>query len=336
VRGLRRRILLIAAAISTALLFGTVGFVIIEGYSWFDAFYMSVTTVSTVGYKEVHELHPSGRVFNSVLILFGVTSLFFAVGVMTQTIIELELTGYFSKRRVKRMIAKLNDHYIVCGFGRVGRAAAAELKRAGAPFIILDRNEAKVERAMHDDMLAAVGDSTFDNNLRDVGIERARGLVAALATDSDNLFLVLSAKALNPKLNVATRVIEEEAEQKFRRAGADAVFMPYNMAGSRLAQSILRPHVVEFLELATAESEMKVSIEQVKVGSHSAFVDQSIRQMQLRKQIGVIVLAVRRAYGQMVFNPDPDTVIQPGDFLIAMGSDQQLQGLTAMLSEAAS
>ena len=138
---------------------------------------------------------------------------------MTQTIIELELTGYFPKRRMKRMIDKLKDHYIVCGFGRVGRAAAAELKRAGVPFIIMDRNEAKVERAMHDDMLAALGDSTFDNNLRDVGIERAKGLVAALATDADNLFLVLSAKSLNPKLNVATRVIEEEAEQKFRRAG---------------------------------------------------------------------------------------------------------------------
>jgi voltage-gated potassium channel len=336
VPGLRRRVILIASAISTALLVGTVGFVLIEGFPWFDAFYMSLTTITTVGYMEVHPLHPAGRVFNSFLILFGVTSLFFAVGAMTQTIIELELTGYFPKRRVKRMIAKLNDHYIVCGFGRVGRAAAAELQRAGVPFIILDRSEAKVERAMHDHMLAALGDSTFDNNLRDVGIERARGLVAALATDADNLFLVLSAKSLNPKLHVASRVIEEEAEQKFRRAGADAVFMPYNMAGSRLAQSILRPHVVEFLELATAESELKVSIEQVKVGSHSELIDKSIRQIQLRKQVGVIVLAVRRADGQMVFNPDPDTVIQAGDFLIAMGSDQQLRDLNSLVEETAS
>jgi voltage-gated potassium channel len=334
--GLRRRIFMIAVWLATVLLIGTFGFVVIEGFPWFDALYMAVTTITTVGYMEVHPLHTAGRIFNTFLILIGVSTLFFAVGVMTQSIIELELTGYFPKRRMKRMIEKLNDHFIVCGFGRVGRAAAAELKRAGVPFIILDRAEAKVERAMQEGMIAALGDSTFDNNLRDVGIERARGLVAALATDADNLFLVLSAKSLNPHLHVASRVIEEEAEQKFRRAGADAVFMPYNMAGSRLAQSILRPHVVEFLEVATAESELKVSIEQVKVGSHSEFVDKSIRQMELRKQVGVIVLAVRRADGQMLFNPDPDTLIQPGDYLIAMGNEEQLRNLTTLVAEVAS
>jgi voltage-gated potassium channel len=334
--GLRRRITMIAVGLATVLLIGTVGFAVIEGFPWFDALYMSVTTITTVGYMEIHPLHMAGRIFNTFLILIGVSTLFFAVGVMTQTIIELELTGYFPKRRMKRMIEKLKDHYIVCGFGRVGRAAAAELRRAGAPFIILDRSETKVERAMQEGMIAALGDSTFDNNLRDVGIARARGLVAALATDADNLFLVLSAKSLNPQLHVASRVIEDEAEQKFRRAGADAVFMPYIMAGSRLAQSILRPHVVEFLEVATAESELKVSIEQVKVGGHSEFVDRSIRQMQLRKQVGVIVLAVRRADGQMLFNPDPDTLIQPGDFLIAMGNEEQLRNLTTLVAEVSS
>lgn len=331
---LRARILVIVGAIASVLLIGTVGFVVIEDYSWFDAFYMALTTVSTVGYGEIRHLHTAGRIFNSFLILVGVTAIFLGVGAMTQTIIELELTGYFPKRRMKRMIEKLKDHYIVCGYGRVGRAAVTELQRAEVPFIVLDRNEAKVERAIHTGVIATLGDSTLDEHLRAVGISRAKGLIAALATDADNLFLVISAKTLNPMLNVASRVIEEEAEPKFRRAGADAVFMPYNMAGSRLAQSILRPHVVEFLEVATAESEMKVSIEQVKVGGGSEFVDKSIRQLQLRKQVGVIVLAVRKQDGQMVFNPDPDTLIQSGDYLIAMGSDSQLRDLTALVAEA--
>jgi voltage-gated potassium channel len=330
---LRRRVVFIIGAIVLTLLFGTAGFVVIEGWPPFDAFYMTLTTMTTVGYREVHDLSQGGRIFNSFLIFFGVTTLFLAIGGMTQTIIELELGGYFPKRRTRRMIEKLKDHYIVCGFGRVGRAAAAELLRAGVPFIVMDRNDVKIERAMRLGMLAALGDSTLDVNLREVNIHRARGLIAALATDADNLFLVISAKTLNPTLNVSTRVIEEEAAEKFRRAGADAVFMPYNMAGSRLAQSILRPHVVEFLELATAESELKVSIEQVRVPHE--YDARSLKDLQLRNRVGVIVLAIRKASGNMLFNPDAEDRIEPGDFLIAMGSEEQLRRLGMLLAESA-
>ena len=331
---IRRRMALVVAAVGASLLIGTVGFVVIDGYPLFDAFYMAVITVATVGYSEIRPLSPAGRVFNSFLILFGVTALLFGVGAMTQTIIELELSGYFPKRRMKKMIENLKDHYIVCGFGRVGRGAAAELKRSGAPFIIIDRSDAKVDRAMRSGLLAALGDATLDATLREVGIAKARGLIAALATDADNLFLTISAKTLNPTLNVAARVVEDEAEQKFRRAGADAVFATYTITGSRLAQAILRPHVVQFLEIATMESGLKVSIEQVRVGESSEFVSKSLRQIQLRREVGVIVLAIRRASGDMLFNPDPEAEIRAGDFLIAMGTEDQLTRMNQLMAEA--
>src|SRR3954451_13210706 len=244
---LTRRFLLIGAAIATTLSVGTVGFAVIDKFPLFDAFYMALTTMTTVGYGEIHPLSHAGRVFNSFLIVFGVTILFIAIGAMTQTIIELEFGDALGKRRNKRMIDKLKDHFIICGFGRVGRGAADELKHAGVPFVVVDLNPERVERAMLAGMLAVNADSTRDETLRQVGIDRARGLVAALATDADNLFVLLSAKGLNPNLYVATRAAEEGAEQKMRRAGDDAVFAPYTMTGHRLAQFMLRPHVVQFL-----------------------------------------------------------------------------------------
>jgi voltage-gated potassium channel len=331
---IRRRLALVAGAIIALLLIGTAGFVLIDDYPVFDGFYMSLMTITTVGYMEVHPLSTPGRVFNSFLIFFGVTTLLLSIGAMTQTTIELELGGYFPKRRMKRMIENLKDHYIVCGFGRVGRGAAAELKRSGVPFIIIDRSETKVDRAMHEGLLAALGDATLDPTLREVGISKARGLIAALATDADNLFLTISAKTLNPVLNVATRVVEEEAEAKFRRAGADAVFATYTITGSRLAQSILRPHVVHFLDVATMDSGLKISIEQVRVSENSEFVSKSLRQTQLRRDVGVIVLAIRRASGEMLFNPDPEAELRVGDYLIAMGTEDQLAKMNQLMAEA--
>src|SRR5579864_7700608 len=249
---LLRRLAFIATLIAVTLATGTVGFTVIEGYSPFDAFYMTLITITTVGYAEIHPLSHAGRIFNSFLIFFGVTTLFFAIGAMTQSIIELELGEYFGKRRHRRMIDKLDRHFIICGYGRVGRNAAHELQRSGVPFVIVDRNPERTERAMQAGMLAVAADSTRDETLRSIGVERARGLVSALATDADNLFVILSAKNLNPKLYVATRAGEEEAEDKLRRAGADAVFAPYTTAGYRLAQAVLRPHVFHFFEIGRA------------------------------------------------------------------------------------
>jgi voltage-gated potassium channel len=214
----------------------------------------------------------------------------------------------------------------------VGRGAAAELERARVPFVVVDIAPERVERAMLAGMLAVNADSTRDETLHQVGIERARGLVAALATDADNLFVLLSAKGLNPHIYVATRAAEEEAEAKMRRAGADAVFAPYSIAGHRLAQSLLRPHVVQFLDFTTKDIGRDIAMEQVQVSGSSGLVSRSIKELQIGRDLGVIVMAIRHADGQMVFNPPADSVIKGGDYLIVMGRQESLRTLEELLA----
>ncbi len=331
---LKRRFLYIALAIVLALGSGTAGFVLIEGYPPFDAFYMTLTTMTTVGYREIHELSRAGRIFNSALIICGVTVMFFAIGAMTQAVLEMELPELFGRRRVKRMIEKLENHYILCGFGRVGRAAAWELQRGGVPFLVIDRNPERIERAVRAGMLALNGDSTRDQTLEEAGVARARGLIAALATDADNVFVILSAKNMNPRLLVAARAGEEEAEEKLRRAGADVVFAPYSNAGHQLALSLLRPHVVQFLDVATRSIGLEAGIEQVRVTAGSELASRSLKQLQVRRELGVIVLAIRKAAGQMQFNPPAEAVIEADDYLIVMGEQDNLRRLERLLTEA--
>lgn len=327
-----RRLAIIAIAVAITLAGGTLGFALIEHYPVFDAFYMTLTTVTTVGYGEIHELSRAGRIFNSFLIFFGVSLMLLAIGAMTQTLIELELDQFFGKRRIKSMIEKLDGHVIVCGFGRVGRGAADELRQAGASFVVVDRDEEKVERALKQGMLAVLADASRDETLRDVGIDRARGLIATLASDADNLFLILSAKALNPKLHLSVRVAEVASEAKLRRAGADFVFAPYNSTGHRMAQALLKPHVQQFLDFTTQNVGLDAGIEQVKVAERSTFAESSLAEMQVRRELGVIVLAIRKDSGEMLFNPPADAKIRGGDYLIVMGRPDGLRKLEQMLT----
>jgi voltage-gated potassium channel len=329
---LRRRILLIVGAIAASLAFGTVGFVLIEHVDTFSAFYMTLVTITTVGYNEMFPLSHAGRVFNSFLILFGVTSMLLAIGGMTQTVIELELSQFFGKRRIRKMIDALEDHYIVCGYGRVGRGSAQELKRAGASFLVMDQDEDSVEAAIRAGMLAVLGDANRDENLIDAGIRKAKGLIATLSSDADNLFLILSAKSLNPKLQVSARVTEEQAEQKMRLAGADYVFAPYDMTGYRMAQALMKPHVFQFIDFTSKNLGLDVSMEQMQVGPQTE--PRSLGQLQIRRDLGVIVLAIRKAGGHMIFNPPAEAAIEAGDYLVVMGEQANLQKLENLLAEA--
>jgi voltage-gated potassium channel len=326
---LTRRFLFVALAITAVLAIGTAGFMLIEGFSFFDALYTSLLTMTTVGYGD--NLHYGGRIFNSFLLVVGVTTILVAIGAMTQTVIEVEFGEALGKRRNKRMIEKLENHFIICGYGRVGRGAASELQQAGVPFVVVDIDHDRVEKAITAGMLAVAADSTRDETLRGVNIARAKGLVCALATDADNLFVLLSAKFLNPKIYVATRAAEESAEEKMRRAGADAVFAPYAITGHRLAQALLRPHVVQFLDFTTQAAGLNVVIEQVRVSGHSDLVSKSIRELQIGRQFGVIVLAIHKGDGGMLFNPPADTAISAGDFLIVMGQQDRLHTLEGIL-----
>ena len=332
---LRRRLILIAVALALVLSGGTVGFMLIEHYPVFDAFYMTLTTVTTVGYAEIRGLSHAGRVFNSFLILVGVTTIFLAVGAMTQTLIELELNQFFGKRRVRSMIDKLEGHFILCGFGRVGRGAAEELRRAGVSFVVIDHNDERVERAIKAGMLAVHADASRDETLRDVGIVRAKGLIATLASDADNLFVILSAKTLNPNLQLSVRIAEESSEQKMRRAGADFVFAPYNTTGHRMARAMLKPHVLQFLDF-TEQQGVDVEIEQVRVTGQSAFAGRSLAEVNIRNKNGVVILAIRKATGEMLFNPAPEVKMSAGDYLIAMGDASHLQKLEQLLMGAVS
>jgi voltage-gated potassium channel len=329
-----RRLLLITGLIGIILIAGTTGFVVLEHYSWFDAFYMTLTTITTIGYQELRPLDHVGRIFNSFLIIVGVSAIFVSVGAMTQTIIELELQDRYGKRRKKRMINNLKNHFIVCGFGRVGRNASYEFQHAKASFVVLDRNEQRVVKATNAGMLAIAADATQDDSLREAGVLRARGLIAALPSDAENLFIILSAKTLNPGLTIVTRVSEEEAGEKLRRAGADTVFTPYAMAGRQLADALLRPHVVEFLDFARSDIGPKVTMEQVCVAPGTESAGKTFGQLLELRKSGVIVLAVRKQGGETTFNPPAEFEISAGDFLIVIGERPSLQKLEQALTSA--
>jgi voltage-gated potassium channel len=315
----------IALALAALTLIGMAGFHYIEGWSWFDGFYMVVTSFSTIGYQEVHPLSHAGRVFNVVLVLCGVSLVFLGIGSLTQALLEFSLRSFFGRRRMEREIDRLTDHYVICGAGRVGRSAARELARKPVPFVIVEANETKAAKFPHD-WLTLIGDATQEQTLRQAHIERARGLVAATTTDATNLYIVLTARSLNPRLKIIARASEEDAEKHLLKAGADSVVSPYHFAGQRIAQSFLRPHVVSFLDTATTHLGMDLEIGEIQVGTNSEFAGKTVGSSRIRQERGVIILAIKRGQG-MHFNPSPDDLIEPGDYLIAMGQAGQLRQL---------
>jgi voltage-gated potassium channel len=320
-----RRIIL---ALSLVVLVGTAGFHYIEGWSWFDGFYMVVTTLTTIGYQETHPLSHAGRVFNLCVIVMGVSLVFLGIGALTQALLEFELRSFFGRRKMEREIDRLTGHYIICGAGRVGRSAARELARRSVPFVVIDHNEAKAARYAQD-WLLLLGDATKEQTLREAHIERARGLVAATTTDATNLYIILTARELNPKLKIIARASEEDAEKHLLKAGADFIVSPYSFAGQRIAQTFLRPHVVSFLDTATTHLGMDLEIGEISVGPGSGFAGKTIETSRIRQERGVIVLAIKRGQG-MRFNPSPDDRIEAGDFLIAMGEPSQLRQVEQM------
>jgi voltage-gated potassium channel len=319
----------VGAAIGATMVIGTLGFVFIADYPWLDAVYMAIMTMTTVGYGEIRPLSQAARIFNTFYMLLGVSMLLLALGVMTQTIIEIQFGNLLAKRRNRKMIDQLENHYIVCGFGRVGRGAASELQQAGVKLVIIDRREDRVDWAMRNGFLACLGDSTRDETLKEVRLDKAAGLIAALATDAENLFAVISAKTLNPRIRVAARAAEEEAERKMRQVGADSVFAPYVMTGTRLAQSLLKPHVHQFLDFATTSIGLNVRIEQLEVQRGSDLTGRTLADLRIRSEFKVIVLAIRRADGNMLFNPPADAIIDAKDYLIVMGEPDPLRRLEA-------
>jgi voltage-gated potassium channel len=325
------RKLQVALLLVTAIaVLGATGYHFIEGWSWFDSFYMVVTTLATVGYMEIHPLSPLGRAFNIAVIVFGVGAVFFSIGALTQTLMEVELDRALGRRKMARDIEKIEGHYIICGAGRVGRSAAREFERNKVPFVIIESREAKAEEKA-DEWLTLVGDATQEKVLRLARIEHARGIVAATTTDATNIYIVLTARAINPKLKIIARASEEEAEKHLKTAGADVVVSPYGFAGHRIAQSFLRPNVVDFLDIAVSRhAHEELVIEEVRVDSKSRLAGKTIGTSYIHRDMGIMILAIRRQDGQPRFNPTADETILAGDNLIVMGEAAKMSQLESV------
>lgn len=325
-----RQILFLFPLMAGVLAFGTLGFRWVEGWEWFDSFFMALITLSTVGYQEIHPLSQQGRLFASILILSGVTVILVSLGVLGDFVVKLELADYFGRRRSRRMVGKLSGHYIICGLGRVGRGAAQELHRSGALLVAIDNSTQNAQWAIDQDIPTIVGDATQDETLREANIGEAAGLVSAIASDAENVYVALSARGLNPNLLISARAGSGQAEEKLRRAGANTVFTPYSFIGHRLAQSMLRPHVTSFLDIASAfkrSADLELEFEQLKVSASSAVSSGTLEESGIKEKHGVIVMAIMKPGEEMQFNPSGKSVIEPDDVLIVMGERKKLKQL---------
>lgn len=311
--------------------FGTIGYSIIERWNPFDSLYMTIITLTTVGYGEVHTLSKAGKFFTIILILSGVGAMLYALGSGAKTLIEGELREILGRKKVSKIIEGIRNHYIICGYGRMGKIISKEMSSHGAHFVVIEKS-AEVLAIVDKDILAIQGDSTQDAILKSAGIEKARGLISVLSSDADNLYVVLSARGLNPKLRIAARASEEGVEQKLIRAGADNVISPYHIGALRIAHTMLKPAVVDFIEFATKKGNIELQMEEIKVKEDSHIMGLSLDECGMRKELGIIIVAIKRASGEMEFNPTSASIIKQGDTLIAMGDVNQLKKFEQLVS----
>jgi voltage-gated potassium channel len=327
---LPRRFIVLLLIPAALLLAGTLGYSWIEDWSLFDALYMTVITLTTVGYEEVRPLSTAGRVFTIFLLLGGVFTFFYAAAELIRGVVSGEVRTALGKQRMASRLAELRNHLIVCGFGRMGRLTCARFSAQGISFVVLERQADLLAELQLAHGIALHGDATSDEVLREAGVERARALVAVTGSDADNLYITMSARLLNDKLFIVARAEDERAEQKMLRAGANRVVSPYVIGGGRVAEAVLRPTVVDFIELATRTEHLALQIEEVQIAAGSRLAGASLRDSQIRQDLGLIIVAIKRAAGEMLFNPAPDAVIGAGDILISLGPRQQLDELEAL------
>jgi voltage-gated potassium channel len=312
------------AVLACLLLGGVVGYMWIEGWSFFKALYMVMITVSTIGFSD-YNMSDRGKAFTILLIVFG-TATWLWVGM---ALIEglLERSHTIQRWRVTRMVQKLRDHYIVCGYGRIGHQIVGELRRHKQPFVVVDSEPAALESLLECECPHVVGDATHEDTLRQARIEHAKGLIAAVATDSDNVFIVLTARDLNPTLSIIARAGELETEHKLRRAGANRVVSPYVLGGRRIATAVLYPHVIDFLETLLHSDDVDLGLAEATVQPESELAGKTLLELQLPARIGVTVVAIRKPDKRFVANPSATTLVEPADVLIAIGDGKQLESL---------
>lgn len=325
--------LLIAIGLSVFLLVsGTTGYMLIEGWSLLDSLYMTVITVATVGYSEVHAISQTGRIFTLVLIFFGVGLFLFVFGNIVQFLVEGRIRLILGRRKLDKQISRLKGHYIICGYGRMGRALCRYLIQKQLNFVVIEKNPERTRVMEQDGVLFFMGTATEEATLLKAGITEARVLMPALGSDADNVFLVLTSKGLNPDLFVIARASQNSTKRILYSAGANVVVSPFDVGARRMAHAVLRPGVIRFLEMAFADDKTDINLEQTTVGPSSKLVDVSLMDSGIRKKLNLIVLAMIRADNHMLFNPAAETVIREGDTIIAVGEIQSLQRLEEILN----
>jgi len=311
---------------------GTTGYMFFEDWNFLDALYMTIITISTVGFREIHPVHGDGRLFTIFLVMIGVGFTMYVAAAVVQFMVEGRMRIILGRRRLDKKISKVKNHHIICGYGRIGRVLCRHLRRNPLDLVVVEKNPEMIPQMEADGVLYISGDATEESCLLRAGIQRAKGLVAVLATDADNVFLVLTARQLAPDLKIIARASHKAAKKKLHAAGADTVESPYEMGAVSMAHRIIRPTVTNFLDLAFAYRRTDIQMEEIPVSGSSSLVDVPLKDSGIRQNFNLIIIAIKKPDGTMQFNPSFETAIMPGDTVIAVGERGNLQKLEKMLN----
>lgn len=327
-----RKLLLIIFMLVVLLSTGTIGYILIEDWRPLDALYMTVITVATIGYGELQPLSDAGREFTMVIIFMGVGFFAYSINVLTEAAVEGKIKDIFHQKKLQRTISKLENHFIVCGCGRIGKTILEMLVRDGIPAVVIESNSTVIGELQSAGYLVIMGDATNEEVLQNAGISRARGIVCVLHSDADNVYITLTARLLNPSIFIMARASDSKAERRIYQAGANKVFSPYEIGARRMGMAILKPTVIEFLDLAVHCAEFDLSVEQYEIRDMSILVGKNLKEVGIRELTGATLLAVKRKADGVMSSVHPDYVFQKGDLVVALGSSESLNKLEAMVS----
>jgi voltage-gated potassium channel len=325
----RFRIRYALVALGVAVLLGTLGFHLLEGWSVADSMYVTVQTVTTVGYGDITPQTAAGRFFASVFMFLGFGTVAYILSSTLQWIVHSEMLMTLGERRRQREMDKLHNHFIICGAGRVGSRIIREMERTRVPFVAIESNEQKVAGLIERNACVLVHDATLEETLRAAGVERARGLAACLPDDADNVYVVLTARGLNRDLHIVARAVEEQAEAKLIRAGANRVVSPTIIGSHRMAQALMKPAVADFMDSIAAEN-LDLGFEELEVAPDSSYAGRKLRFTNISTELNIVIVAIRHLKGQMIFNPSGDVIIEAGDVLVAIGRSESLAEFTRL------